>query len=171
MRAEGTTPKHLANLPALKKIGEWVAKAAKYPGVILDSNGKPMVDTGKGDTLDTKGRPIIVTEAAKAIRERRIRFLLVAGWAEVAVSNIDLGWTVADWKTFKDILTRPIELDEAGTTGSFITPQEMEFIDKTIIGRNAIGVYKKLGILESIRIARQKNYPIILKPSQGSYDV
>jgi len=171
MRAEGTTPTELANQPALKKIGEWAAKAGKYPGVILDNDGKPIVDTANGDTLDALGRPIIVTEAAKVRRERRIRFLLVAGWAEMIVSNIDLKWTVADWKAFKDILIRPIELDEEGTVGTFITPEEMKYIEKTIIGRNVLGVYQKLKTLESIRMTRQKGYPNILKVKHKTFNV
>jgi len=170
MRAEGTTPKDLANQPALKKIGEWVAKAAKYPGVILDSNGRPIVDTANGDKLDAKGRPIVVTEAAKTKRERRIRFLLVAGWAEMIVSNIDLGWNPSEWKSFKDVLTRPFALNEDGKIGTFITKDEMEYIDVNIIGRK-LGMYPNLMQLENIRSSRKRGTWIPSKIEQKSYNV
>lgn len=170
MRSEELTSKELG--PAkLKQIGEWVGKVAKFPSIILDHHGKPIVD-GKSDTMDNLGRPLIVTGAAKEKRERRIRFLLVAGWAEQAISNIDLGWDSASWKTFKDMLIREYSFDESqpDKKKSFVTKEEMDYIDSVIMNKFA-GSYPKLKELELIRQSRKEGTWSILKAKPKSFDV
>jgi hypothetical protein len=173
MRSESASPKELLDPATFKKVGEWIDKAAKYPCVILDYYGKPIIDrsVGSKDTEDFEGRPLVVTDAAKNERARRLRFLVVAGWAEQAMSNIDLGWDQASWKTFRDVLTREYSLEEGEERKtSFITKEEMKYIDKYIVG-NIMGSYPKLARLESIRKSRKEGTWNFLKPEQKSFDV
>lgn len=191
---EKKTAKDLYNNSAyLKDLGEKIGKVAKFPSVILDKEGKVIIntdgkideDTGQPkinkltgepivDKVDAYGRPLVITSLEKETKERRIRFLMVAAWANQAVSNPELGWDESSWKSFKDILTRKYQFDEEdlseNNTKSFISNEDLNIIEKKILGK-VLTKYADLYVVQRIREQRANNQVTALKPVQGSFHV
>jgi hypothetical protein len=186
-----------AAMPAkLKSMGEWINKAAKFPSVILDKedkpiysekviekNGKVKKDVAEQMRVGRKmkdgtiryydvDRPLTITDLAYERRSRRMRFLMVAGWAEQAISNSELSWTAGSWKTFRDILTREYAFDEDNPKDvkPFISEGDMKIIDSQIMGE-ILGRYPKLDELDKIRKSREKGTWTFLKARPQSFNI
>lgn len=152
MRNEQPKPDEISS-GTLKTLGEQMGKIAKYPSVILDENNEPImsdsnfIEEGRDLNLppqlekDEKGRPLIgIKEGDKKVEEKRaerLRFLYVAGLAQLAKNRQELGWSGFDWRKLRPILLAEYQMDEDDPTkiSQFITEDKLRLIETTILGR------------------------------------
>lgn len=152
MRNEQPKPDEI-NSGTLKSLGEQMGKLAKYPSVILDENNEPImsdstfIEEGRDPNLppqlerDEKGRPLIgVKEGDKKTAEKRaerLRFLYVAGIAQLAKNRLELGWNGFAWRILKPMLLAGYHMDEDDPTkiSQFISESNLDKIEKTILGK------------------------------------
>jgi hypothetical protein len=157
----------------VKSMIDAVTKTAKLPTILLDKKNKPIINTKGGEILDAKGRPLVLNDDKESYMPRmnRLKYLIVASWADMACTNETLGWNEQSWKDFRNILIQKYSVTtDNGSIDkiSFITEKELNEIENKVMGKFGFGIMTNWGRLRRIGLRRNSmkaaGYSLIKTP-------